>query len=75
MALGDLGSEGVSGGTPRQVSDIDSHRMLVRARQGRGSKNRFVSRAPGSWSGYGSTGSASVALPTIAPSMRCATPM
>ena len=33
-------------GTPRQVSDIDAQRMLVRVQQGTGGKDRFVPLAP-----------------------------
>jgi integrase/recombinase XerD len=33
-------------GTQLQVSDIDAHRMLVRVRQGKGGKDRFVPLAP-----------------------------
>jgi len=33
-------------GTQLQVSDIDPHRLLVRVRQGKGRKDRYVPLAP-----------------------------
>jgi integrase/recombinase XerD len=33
-------------GTPLQVADIDPHRLLVRVRQGKGRKDRYVPLAP-----------------------------
>jgi integrase/recombinase XerD len=46
LRLMDAWGRRLTAGTPRQVSDIDAQRRLVRVHQGHGGKDRVVPRAP-----------------------------